>query len=509
VIEMTDATEEEKRLFSSLRENRKLFQKSVENCSDVVFREISFGQETALLVFIDALVNAADLHDNAIRPLLQHARGRGEERTPVELEERVITLSQVLKIEQRTDAVDALLDGNALLFLEGSSDCLILNVSGGTRRGVEEPVTEASVRGPREGFTESISTNIGLLRFKIKSAQLKTLSFSIGEHTKTRVLLCYMDNLADPAVIEEARHRLERIKIDAVLESAYIEEFIEDQPYSPFPQMQYTERPDTVAALLLEGRFAIFVDGTPFVIMAPVSFWQFFQASEDYYERYFIANLIRWLRYSFVFLALYLPSLYIAITTYHQDMLPTSLLLSVATARESIPFPAIVEALIMETAFEALREAGIRLPKTVGQAVSILGALVIGQAAVQAGIVSAPMVIIVSMTGIASFTIPRFNGAIAIRMLRFPMMVLAGAFGVFGIVIGTLLLSVHMCSLRSFGVPYLTGIAPLKPDELKDILIRVPWWKAVLRPNSYSKANRKRLRGLKPSPDNSSGGGGT
>nr|WP_245884399.1 spore germination protein [Tumebacillus permanentifrigoris] len=483
-----------------------MFQEAFKNCSDVVFREIRFGQETALLVFIDALVNASNLHDNALRPLLQQLRGETDEVTALDLEERVITLSQVLKIRKRQESIDAVLDGNAMLLLDGLDDALILNVSGGTRRGVEEPVTEASVRGPREGFTESIGTNIGLLRFKIKSEHLKTVSFSIGEHTKTRVLLCYMDNLADPAVIEEVSKRLDGIEIDGVLESAYIEEFIEDEPYSPFPQMQYTERPDTVAALLLEGRFAIFVDGTPFVLMAPISFWQFFQASEDYYERYFIANLIRWLRYAFVFIALYLPALYIAITTYHQDMLPTSLLLSVATARESIPFPAIVEALIMETAFEALREAGIRLPKTVGQAVSILGALVIGQAAVQAGIVSAPMVIIVSMTGIASFTIPRFNGAIAIRMLRFPMMVMASAFGVFGIVIGTLLLSVHLCGLRSFGVPYLSGIAPLKLNELKDILIRVPWWKSVLRPSSYSKANRKRMRGLKPSPENRTGG---
>ncbi|KEO82597.1 spore germination protein [Tumebacillus flagellatus] len=498
----------DEKLSSALEENHELFVNAFKHCSDLVFREIEFEQERAFLVFLDALIKADDLHENALKPLLLHVKRLDavDETSTQDLEQRVITLSQVLKIDKQQDAINAVLDGNAVLFLDGCPEALILSATGGTRRGVEEPATEAVIRGPREGFTESLSVNLGLLRFKIKSASLKTRSFSIGEHTKTRVLLCYMENLVDPAVIEEVHKRLERIKIDGVLESAYIEEFIEDQPYSPFPQMQYSERPDTIAAQLLEGRFAIFVDGTPFVLTGPVTFWQFLQASEDYYERYIVANLLRWLRYVFLFLALYLPALYIAVTTFHQDMLPTSLLLSVATARESIPFPAIVEAFIMEIAFEALREAGIRLPKTVGQAVSILGALVIGQAAVQAGIVSAPMVIIVSLTGIASFTIPRYNASIAVRMLRFPMMVAAGLFGVFGLVIATMLLTVHLCHLRSFGVPYLSGITPFNKTELKDILVRTPWWNQTKRPSTFSKKNRKRLRSLKPSPENGSGG---
>jgi spore germination protein KA len=235
------------------------------------------------------------------------------------------------------------------------------------------------------------------------------------------------------------------------------------------------------------------------VLLGPVSLWSFLQASEDYYQNYLASSMIRYLRYIFAHIALYTPALYIAVTTYHQDMLPTPLMLSIAAAREAIPFPALIEALIMEVSFEALREAGIRLPKIVGQAVSILGALVIGQAAVQAGIVSAPVVIIVSLTGIASFTIPRFNFAVAIRLLRFPFMVAAALFGVLGIIIGTMLILIHLCQVRSYGVPYLTGIAPIKPNQLKDLLFRVPWWAMKRRPEaSADKVGGRRLNLDKP-----------
>ncbi|MDB5083552.1 MAG: GerA family spore germination protein, partial [Bacilli bacterium] len=218
------------------------------------------------------------------------------------------------------------------------------------------------------------------------------------------------------------------------------------------------------------------------------------QSSEDYYERALYTSLLRWLRYALTLTALYLPSLYIAVVTYHQEMIPSSLLFSIATARESIPFPVVIEVFMMETAFEALREAGVRLPKYVGQAVSILGALVIGQAAVQAGIVSAPIVIVVSMTGIASFTIPRYSMAIAIRILRFPLMIMASLFGLFGIVVCTLWIGIHLCQLKSFGIPYLSGIAPLKKNDLKDIVVRVPWWQMITRPASFLGRNRRRMK---------------
>ncbi len=268
---------------------------------------------------------------------------------------------------------------------------------------------------------------------------------------------------------------------------------IQNQPYSLFPTVQFTERPDVVVGSLLEGRVSILVDNTPFALIAPFQFWTALQASEDYYNNYIYGTFVRLVRAIFIIMALLMPSLYVAITTYHQEMLPTNLLFSVAAAREATPFPALVEAILMEITFEALREAGVRLPRPVGQAVSIVGALVIGQAAVQAGIVSAPMVIVVSLTGIASFTIPRFNMSFAIRILRFPIIFLAGSFGLFGIVFGLLLLGIHLTGIRTLGVPYLTPLAPFTSSGIKDVLVRAPIWKMKPRPIHIAKKNQDRF----------------
>lgn len=244
---------------------------------------------------------------------------------------------------------------------------------------------------------------------------------------------------------------------------------------------------------LLEGKVAIFVDNTPFVLIVPMTFWSALQSSEDYNERFLISTFIRLIRLISVFISLFLPSLYVATTTFHQELIPTSLLLSVATSRDPVPFPALIEALLMEFTFEALREAGVRLPKTIGQAVSIVGGLVIGQAAVQAGIVSVPMVIIVSITGIASFTIPRFNFGKSIRILRFPMIILAGTLGLYGITMGFVFILLHVISLRSFGVPYFDPVAPLKFGNLKDVFVRVPWWAMNVRPRQTGSKNLRRI----------------
>ncbi len=399
------------------------------------------------------------------------------------------------RTESFDDAVNSAYLGWVLLFVEGEPFAYRIGLPNQLARSIKEPQTEAVIRGPREGFIERLDPNIALLRNIIRTPKLKLEQYIVGTESQTRVILAYHADFIRKNVLEEARKRLSAIRIDGVLESGYIEELMEDRPRSPFPQMIYSERPDTVAAQLLEGRFAVFVDGTPFVLTAPVTFWQMLHAAEDYYEKFSFATFIYLLRYVLLFLALFLPGIYVSTITFHHDLLPTSLLLSIAAARESIPFPALIEALIMELSFEALREAGVRLPKTVGQAVSILGALVIGQAAVQAGIVSAPMVIVVSMTGIASFTMPRFNFGIAVRMLRFPLMVLAGMFGLYGMIFGTILLACHLCNLTSFGVPYMTGIAPLRRSELKDILMRAPWYRMKLRPSTAAPGRRRRSRG--------------
>jgi len=327
------------------------------------------------------------------------------------------------------------------------------------------------------------------------------VSLKIGRETKTQVIITYIENIADPTLIKEVKNRLSRIDIDGVLESGYIEEFIEDHPFSPFPQVLTTERPDVASANLLEGRVAILVDGTPFVLIVPVTLYSLLQAADDYYQRYLIGTLVRWLRYVFLLIALTLPSLYVAILTFHQEMIPTTLLLTIARTREEIPFPALVEALIMEVTFEVLREAGLRLPKQIGSAVSIVGALVIGDAAVNSGLVSAPMVMVVAITGIASFAIPRYNAAIAFRMLRFPMIFLAGTLGLLGIMLGLITIIVHLSTMRSFGVPYLSPFAPMQVSEMKDSLVRAPWWSLRKRPHFTGEYNKHRQPpGQKPTP---------
>nr|WP_246168760.1 spore germination protein [Paenibacillus antarcticus] len=463
--------------------------------SDMVYRDIQVAQDQkAFLFYIEGIVDSQEIESQMLKPFIIGYVENEDKKSIDTPQNSRVSLLQASKGTTWGDVITAVINASVVLLMEGSNEAQIFNVRGGVRRSVEEPQTESVIRGPKEGFTETIRVNTALIRFKIKTPKLKMVSFVIGEETKTDVVLSYIDGLADPKQIRDVTKRLKDIKIDGILESGYIEELIEDHPYSPFPQMQYSERPDTVAAQLLEGSFAILVDGTPFVLIGPVSLWQLMQASEDYYERFFISNFVRFLRYIFVLIAIFLPGLYIAVLTYHQDMLPSTLLLSVAAAREAIPFPLLVEALMMEVAFEALREAGIRLPKTVGQAVSILGALVIGQAAVEARIVSAPMVIIVSLTGIASFTIPRFNLAITVRLLRFPLMIMAGTLGLFGIVITTMWILVHLSQLTSFGIPYLSGISPYYKKDQKDIFVRAPWWRMIHRPQEMAKDNNQRMK---------------
>ncbi|MEK3719916.1 spore germination protein [Paenibacillus sp. FSL H8-0034] len=460
-------------IFVTLEENKDYLKHLFADCSDFVIREFTIeGGISAIIVFVDGMVNT-QFANEAMKSLMIL---EGHEQLIDAIVEATLPISQTQKTDNYSDMLISILSGDAGLIVEGNNQALLMGIRGMEKRSINEPETESVIRGPREGFVENIRTNTSMIRRKLKTPHLKMKPMTIGRESNTSIVITYMDDIADPEIVKEVLRRLEKIDIDAVLESGYIEEFIQDSAYSPFPQLQYTERPDTVAAALLQGKVGIIVDGTPFVLIVPFVFTDILQSNEDYYERFQISSLIRILRYMFMVLSLLTPGLYVAITTFHQDLIPTSLLLSIAAAREAIPFPAVVEALIMEITFEGLREAGIRLPKTIGSAVSILGALVVGQAAVQAGIVSAPMVIVVSLTGIASFTIPRFNGAIAIRMLRFPIIIAASIFGMYGILITVLIIIGHMANLRSFGIPYLSPLGPLSVGDLMDTAVRPPLW---------------------------------
>jgi spore germination protein KA len=379
--------------------------------------------------------------------------------------------------------------------VEGIDKALVINAKGWEKRGVDEPSSEAVIRGPRESFIESLRTNTSLIRRKIKNPDLTFEIMTIGKRTKTNVSLAYIKGIAAPELIETVRNRMSAINTDSILESGYIEQYIEDAPSSIFATLGYTEKPDVAAAKLLEGRVAILVDGTPFVLTAPALFIESFQTAEDYYFRPYFATLLRIIRMIAFFLTVLAPALYVAITTYHQELIPTDLLFTMANAREGIPFPAFVESLVMIITFEILREAGIRLPRPVGQALSIVGALVIGQSAVSAGIIGAPMVIVVSIQAVSGFVIP--NLAESAAVLRLIYLLLSAAFGGYGITIGALGTLVHMASLESFGYPYLSPIAPFDTEDLKDTAIRVPLWLMISRPKGMS-VNRQRKEDTLP-----------
>uniref|UniRef100_UPI00301AD54D spore germination protein n=1 Tax=Bacillus cereus TaxID=1396 RepID=UPI00301AD54D len=399
--------DQECELKQSVSANEEVLRQVFENCSDIVFRPIIIdSQNKILFIYIDGLIDIKVVEQVVLKPMMFEGLPSGVKSVDSVgeiIQNQLIAVSQVKTISKVREVIEAVLKANVVILTEGESQALVADLKGFEKRGIEEPAAEISVRGPRDGFTETIRVNTSLIRRRIRSQKLKMEPYSIGELSQTDVVIAYIEGIAPDSVLDEVRQRVKRIQIDGVLESAFIEEFIEDQPFSPFPQIQNTERPDAVCASLLEGKVAILVDNTPFVLIVPMTFWTGLQAAEDYYERSIYTTFVRWIRLILINISLFLPSLYVAITTFHPKLIPTNLLISIAAAREGIPFPAVIEALMMEFLFEGLREAGVRLPKPVGSAVSIVGALVIGQAAVQAGIISAPVVIVVATTGIASF----------------------------------------------------------------------------------------------------------
>lgn len=495
-------------LRSALQENLQKIKEALGNSSDLVIREFHMGLEgsiRAAIVYADGMADTKDILEVLMAEMKETRihQGVNTSENPVQLLKNYsLSVGGVKAVQDLEALLIAVLSGDTVILLDGQTEGLIASQKGWKDRSVSEPESQSVVRGPREGFTETLRTNTALIRRKIKDPNLWLETMQIGRVTRTNVGIMYIKGIVNDKILKEVRTRLERIDLDAVLESGYIEELIQDETWTPFPTVFNTERPDVVAASLLEGRVAILVDGTPFVLMVPALFVQFYQASEDYYQRADFATLLRVLRFISFFIALLVPSFYIAVTTYHQELLPTPLLIGLASQREGVPFPAFIEALLMEITFEILREAGVRMPKTIGQSVSIVGTLVIGQAAVEAGLVSAAMVIVVSITAISNFVFPSFNMGIAIRMLRFGLMGLAASFGLYGITIGLIALVLHLCSLRSFGVPYMSPFAPFNASDHKDTIFRFPQWALISRPRLISQNNviRQRQRST-PKPE--------
>lgn len=393
---------------------------------------------------------------------------------------------------------DELLSGNTVFLVDGLGRFFAIETNSNKGRSVSEPTSQTIIKGPKDAFTENLFNNVYLIRCKIRNRDLLVESLDVGSVTHTRIRLMYIKGIAKDEVVGDIRSRLIKMKNDSVLDSGYIEEFIKTNRYSIFPTAMNSERPDAVASAILEGRVAILVDGTPYVLTAPALFIEFVQASEDYYHNFFISSLMRLIRYIALLLTLLVPGIFIALTTFHQEVIPTALLISIAAQREGSPFPVYFEVLIMELTFEILREAGIRMPRAIGPAVSIVGALVLGQAAVEAGLISAAVVIVVSVTAISSFAITNYGLANAIRLLRFIYIFLAASLGLYGISMGLIVLIIHMCSLKTATVPYLSPVAPKVKGGNKDSLFRFPLWKMKYRPAGISANNEPRTNETPP-----------
>jgi spore germination protein len=471
-------------LTGDIHKDLEVFKKEIGHNSDVHFREFNIGLTgiRGALIFIDGLSDKELIDKHIMKSLMQDFTdtqhdGRQEEKekyTVDYIKSHILSLSDIHAASFVKKAVPSILKGSAVLLVEGSKEMLILGTVKGKTRNIEEPVSEQAVRGPREGFTENLSDNTALLRRNGGTEKLTFSKFIVGKRSKKDLIVAYIEDIANPSIVEEVKSRIRQIDIDNVMESGYVEQLIEDNYISPFPQVQNTERPDRVNAALMEGRVAILLDGTPFALLVPVTFSMMLQASEDYYERWISGSLIRLLRFVAIFISLFGPALYISFVSFHQGLIPTKLAMSIIGTRDGVPFPSIIEALIMEVAIEILREAGLRLPKPIGPAIGIVGALIIGEAAVSAGIVSPIMVIVVAVTAISSFAIPEYSLGISLRYLRFAGMFFAAVFGLYGVILFFLLLSSHLVKLKSFGVPYISLAIPYRLSDWKDFIIRFP-----------------------------------
>ncbi len=440
------------------------------------------------IFYIEGLVNKESISKNIIRPIIQ-AEYSGEKDIPALLKDKVIT-SEHIRVEQDLTAlIEAVNYGDTALFIDGFATAFLIDSKDWKQRQIEEPQSEMTVRGPKEGFTECIMVNLSLIRRRIITQDLKYEFSEIGTRTKTKICMCYIEGVANKNILGELKDRLSKINMDAVLDSGYIQECIKDAPMSIFKTVGSTEKPDIICGKLLEGRIAIVVDGSPEVITVPYLFIEAFQTGEDYYIPSVYGSINRFLRIASFFLTTMIPANYIALVTFHQEMIPTPLAISIAAASTGTPFPTIVEMALMLIVFEIIREAIVRMPSFMGQAISIVGVLVIGQATVEARFISAPIIIIVAFTAITGLMIGKIKSTSII--LRMIFIILSGFLGFYGIIFGFIVTCIYLLQLKSFGVPFIHVDNSKGLHGVTDTIIRAPWWYLKLRP-AFMAIDRKR-----------------
>lgn len=479
-------------LGSSLEQNIKLFKNIFKNDDTVVYRyfENKWSRKVkCCIVFIDGMVDSKIINESIIKPVVENEFPDDEQSILDNLYYKVIVSNNVKNTADIDEILESVFNGDTLLLIDGEAEALIIGTRGWQTREIEEPESEKALRSPREGFTESLMVNLSMIRRKLKTSDLKFNFRTIGAKSRTKACICYIEGIANEKILQELNRRLDDIEVDGIMTTGHIQELISDHPLSPFETIGYTERPDIIAAKLLEGRIAFLLDNTSFALTMPHIFIEYFQINEDYYEGFWEGSIARLLRiFGFIF-TITIPALFVALTAFHQEMIPTPLLLSILTARKDIPFPIVFTGLGMIIMFEILREAGARMPTYIGQALSIVGAVVIGQAAVEARLVSAPMVIITAFSSITSLMVSRIR--VAALILRILFLLLASFLGLYGLVFGIIGLLIHLFEMRSFGIPYMydLDLVSFKLQDLKDTYIRMPWWYMKNRPKFIAVKN--------------------
>lgn len=460
---------------------------------DIIVREFkALGKYRAFIVYIDGMVDRITINNFILRPLLNTEFSEKEQKYGMDyMLENTIETNQTKRVFSYDEVISEILLGDTGIYVDGCDYYIFNETKGYDKRGVEAPKIEGSVRAPQEAFNENLRTNVTLIRRIIKNKNFTTEFMSIGKQNNKQCAICYINGLVNPAIVSEVKRRLNGIETGEVENSGMVEQFIEDHPMSLIPTILSTERPDKASANMLEGKVCIVVDGSPFALIAPITIIDLFHTPEDISLRWQYGTLNRIVRIYAVFVATLLPGLFIAATNFHQEMIPTEILIAIAKARENVPFPTIVEILLMESSFELIREAGIRIPGVLGSTIGIIGAIILGQAAVQADLISPVIIIIISITGLGTFAIPDFSFALGIRIIRL-LFIAAGCFlGFYGITLMMIVITILLTDMKSFGVPFMSIYVP-KVHKNSDKIIRYPIWKQEFRPDQFNPLNVRR-----------------
>lgn len=475
---------------SDIESNLQYIKEQVGMNSDLAFRQVPLtaaGHDTACLVFFKSSIDDDSMNIKIIMPLSQPL-----EKLDNESILKLLPISQIEETKDLNSSIKEIFKGKVLLLIQNSEYGYLLPVINRQKRSIEEPINEKTIRGGREGFVEDIDTNIFMIRRRLPDPKLEAEEFTVGVRTKTRVAVLHIRDIANEKILEELKKRIKKIDIDGITDSGMLEQFIEDNPISVFPQIKGTERPDKVVYGLLEGRICVICDATPVVLVVPVVFSNFLTAPDDYYERTLVGSFNRFLSYIAVFVTITLPSLYLSLTSFHPELIPFNLLIPLAESRKELPFPPLIEVILLEVGVEFLREMGLRMPEPVGRSLGVVGGIVLGDAAIRANLVSPGMVIIVGVTAIISFTVINYSMVLSLRLVRFFIVFMTAMFGAYGVTIGLLLVLGHLIRLESFSIPYLGPFAPVRQDDIKDTFFRTFLWKMKYRPEYLHVKDRKR-----------------